>query len=124
MYVTWNFGADNILIYIPFSSHAQYAVLQKLGIQTLFAVVGFSMGGQQVSLPPSSQVRQFSHSKIKAYYWPVVYPDYVERKVILLGENDCELIRKLNSYVCICGSARTSPHNQWLVHDVGSVLRR
>jgi len=39
-----------MMIYIPFSSRAQYAVLQKLGIRTVFAVVGFSMGGQQVSL--------------------------------------------------------------------------
>lgn len=66
--------------------HAQYAVLQKLGIQTLFAVVGFSMGGQQ------------------AYYWPVVYPDYVER------------------YVCICGSARTSPHNQCFLEGPKAAL--
>ncbi|KAH0827894.1 alpha beta hydrolase fold protein [Lanmaoa asiatica] len=56
---------------------AQYTVLtQKLGIQKVFCVIGFSMGGQQ------------------AYYWPVVYPDFVER------------------FVAICGSARTSPHNK------------
>ncbi|GLB37448.1 putative alpha beta hydrolase fold [Lyophyllum shimeji] len=55
---------------------AQYAVLtQKFGIQEVFLVIGFSMGGQQ------------------AYYWPVMYPDYVKR------------------FVSICGSARTSPHN-------------
>ncbi|PPQ97864.1 hypothetical protein CVT26_013033 [Gymnopilus dilepis] len=54
---------------------AQYAVLQKLGIKKVFAVIGFSMGGQQ------------------AYHWPVMYPEVVER------------------YVVICGSARTSPHN-------------
>ncbi|KAF9054630.1 alpha/beta hydrolase fold protein [Panaeolus papilionaceus] len=54
---------------------AQYAVLQKLGVKKVFAVIGFSMGGQQ------------------AYHWPVMYPDLVER------------------YVVICGSARTSPHN-------------
>ncbi|EIM81315.1 homoserine acetyltransferase [Stereum hirsutum FP-91666 SS1] len=56
---------------------AQHAVLTKeLGIQKVFCVIGFSMGGQQ------------------AYYWPVMYPDVVER------------------FVCLCGSARTSPHNQ------------
>jgi len=66
---------------------AQYAVLQKLGIKKVFAVVGFSMGGQQ------------------AYYWPVVYPDYVER------------------YVCICGSARTSPHNKCFLEGPMSALR-
>lgn len=32
-----------------FGSRAQYAVLQKLGIKKVFAVVGFSMGGQQVN---------------------------------------------------------------------------
>jgi len=55
---------------------AQYAVLTKaLGVQHIFCVVGFSMGGQQ------------------AYHWPVIFPDFVER------------------YVVICSSARTSPHN-------------
>ncbi|KAG9316649.1 alpha beta hydrolase fold protein [Chiua virens] len=56
---------------------AQCTVLaQKLGIQRIFCVVGFSMGAQQ------------------AYYWPVMYPDFVER------------------FIVICGSARTSPHNK------------
>ncbi|KAI0339903.1 homoserine acetyltransferase [Trametopsis cervina] len=55
---------------------AQYAVLTKeLNVSKIHCVIGFSMGGQQ------------------AYYWPVVYPDFVER------------------FVPICGSARTSPHN-------------
>ncbi|KAF9558701.1 alpha beta hydrolase fold protein [Agrocybe pediades] len=65
---------------------AQYAVLQKLGVKKLFAVVGFSMGGQQ------------------AYYWPVIYPDFVER------------------YVPICGSARTSPHNQCFLEGPKAAL--
>ena len=30
------------------NSRAQYAVLQQLGIKKVYAVVGFSMGGQQV----------------------------------------------------------------------------
>ncbi|KAF8202337.1 alpha/beta hydrolase fold protein [Pholiota molesta] len=57
---------------------AQYAVLQKLGIKKVFAAIGFSMGGQQ------------------AYYWPVVYPDYVERqflegpKAALMASKDFE----------------------------------
>ena len=34
---------------VHFLSRAQYAVLQHLGVKKLFAVVGFSMGGQQVS---------------------------------------------------------------------------
>ncbi|KAJ3483510.1 hypothetical protein NLI96_g6263 [Meripilus lineatus] len=55
---------------------AQYAVLTKeLRVSKIFCVIGFSMGAQQ------------------AYYWPVMYPDFVER------------------FIPICGSARTSPHN-------------
>ncbi|OCB90443.1 homoserine acetyltransferase [Sanghuangporus baumii] len=55
---------------------AQYAVLaKKLGVQKLHCVVGFSMGGQQ------------------AYHWAAMYPEFVER------------------FVVICSSARTSPHN-------------
>ncbi|KAF9479577.1 alpha/beta-hydrolase [Pholiota conissans] len=65
---------------------AQYAVLQKLGVKKVFAVVGFSMGAQQ------------------AYYWPVVYPDYVER------------------YVAICGSARTSMHNKCFLEGPKAAL--
>ncbi|KIM44791.1 hypothetical protein M413DRAFT_362623 [Hebeloma cylindrosporum] len=65
---------------------AQYAVLQKLGIQKVYAVIGFSMGGQQ------------------AYHWPVMYPDVVER------------------YVVICGSARTSPHNQCFLEGPKAAL--
>ncbi|KAF8799256.1 homoserine acetyltransferase [Phlegmacium glaucopus] len=65
---------------------AQYAVLQHLGIKKVYAVVGFSMGGQQ------------------AYYWPVVYPDYVEK------------------YIPICGSARTSPHNKCFLEGPQAAL--
>jgi len=66
---------------------AQYAVLtEKLGIQKVFCVIGFSMGGQQ------------------AYYWPVMYPDFVEK------------------FVCICGSARTSPHNKCFLEGPVSAL--
>jgi homoserine acetyltransferase len=32
----------------PLFSRAQRAVIQKLGIQKVYAVIGFSMGGQQV----------------------------------------------------------------------------
>ncbi|KAF8896061.1 homoserine acetyltransferase [Infundibulicybe gibba] len=66
---------------------AQYAVLtQKLGIKKLHMAIGFSMGGQQ------------------AYHWAVVYPDFVER------------------YVVICGSARTSPHNQCFLEGPKAAL--
>jgi len=66
---------------------AQYTVLtKKLGVKKLYCVVGFSMGGQQ------------------SYYWPTMYPDYVER------------------FVCICGSARTSPHNKCFLEGPKAAL--
>jgi homoserine acetyltransferase len=52
-----------------------YLLTEGLGVRLLEAVVGFSMGGQQ------------------AYYWSVLYPDYVKR------------------IVGICTSSRTSGHN-------------
>ncbi|THH27534.1 hypothetical protein EUX98_g6659 [Antrodiella citrinella] len=54
---------------------AQCAVVQSLGVKNVHTAVGFSMGAQQ------------------AYYWAVMYPDFVER------------------FISICGSGRTSPHN-------------
>ncbi|KAF9485534.1 alpha beta hydrolase fold protein [Pholiota conissans] len=65
---------------------AQYAVLQKFGVKKLFAVIGFSMGGQQ------------------AYHWPVMYPEFTER------------------YIVICGSARTSPHNKCFLEGPKAAL--
>jgi len=65
---------------------AQYAVLRNLGIKKVSTVIGFSMGGQQ------------------AYYWPVMYPDYVEK------------------YVSICSSARTSPHNKCFLEGPKAAL--
>jgi homoserine acetyltransferase len=65
---------------------AQYAVLRQLGINKVYAVVGFSMGGQQ------------------AYYWPVVYPEFVEK------------------FICVCGSAKTSPHNQCFLEGPKAAL--
>ncbi|KAF7770658.1 hypothetical protein Agabi119p4_6632 [Agaricus bisporus var. burnettii] len=66
--------------------HAQYTVLQHLGVQKIHTVVGFSMGGQQ------------------AYHWAVMYPDYVER------------------YIVICGSARTSDHNKCFIEGPKAAL--
>ncbi|KAH7926732.1 alpha beta hydrolase fold protein [Leucogyrophana mollusca] len=67
---------------------AQYTVLtEKLGIKKVFCAIGFSMGGQQ------------------AYYWPVMYPDYVER------------------YIPVCGSARTSPHNKCFLEGPKAALK-
>ncbi|KAI0633243.1 homoserine O-acetyltransferase [Trametes polyzona] len=66
---------------------AQYAVLTKaLNVKKAFCVVGFSMGAQQ------------------AYYWPVMYPDFVER------------------FIPICGSARTSPHNKCFLEGPKTAL--
>ncbi|KAH9858417.1 homoserine O-acetyltransferase [Lenzites betulinus] len=66
---------------------AQYAVLTKaLNVKKAFCVIGFSMGGQQ------------------AYYWPVMYPDFVER------------------FIPICGSARTSPHNKCFLEGPKAAL--
>ncbi|KAJ3571041.1 hypothetical protein NP233_g4011 [Leucocoprinus birnbaumii] len=65
---------------------AQHAVLQHLGIHKVHTAVGFSMGGQQ------------------AYYWAVMYPDLVEK------------------YIVICGSARTSQHNKCFIDGPKSAL--
>ncbi|KAI0066167.1 homoserine acetyltransferase [Artomyces pyxidatus] len=66
---------------------AQHAVVtKKLGVSKIYSVIGFSMGGQQ------------------AYYWAVMYPDIVERAIVL------------------CGSARTSPHNQCFIEGPKSAL--
>ncbi|KAA1473923.1 homoserine acetyltransferase [Dentipellis sp. KUC8613] len=57
---------------------AQHAILtKKLGVQKVFSVIGFSMGGQQ------------------AYYWAVMHPEMVERFVVL-----CSSAR--TSYHCRC----------------------
>ncbi|KAJ6631946.1 alpha/beta hydrolase fold protein [Mycena sp. CBHHK59/15] len=66
---------------------AQHAVLTKvLNVTRIFCVIGFSMGAQQ------------------AYYWPVMYPDLVDR------------------YIAICGSARTSPHNKCFLEGPKAAL--
>ncbi|TFK92706.1 homoserine O-acetyltransferase [Polyporus arcularius HHB13444] len=66
---------------------AQYAVLTKeLNVKKVYCVIGFSMGGQQ------------------AYYWPVVYPDFVEK------------------FIPICGSARTSMHNKCFLEGPKAAL--
>jgi homoserine O-acetyltransferase len=72
-------AADNV--------HAHYRLLQDVfGIGKLAAVYGFSMGGQQ------------------AYHWAALYPDVVERIVV------------------VCGSARTAVHNQVFLLSVASIL--
>src|SRR5882757_9383785 len=57
--------------------HAQHRLLsEQFGIDRLHAVYGFSMGAQQ------------------AYHWAALFPDAVERAIV------------------VAGSARTSPHNK------------
>ncbi|EJF57664.1 homoserine O-acetyltransferase [Dichomitus squalens LYAD-421 SS1] len=72
---------------------AQYAVLTKeLNVKKVYCVIGFSMGGQQTA------------DFFQAYYWPVIYPDFVEK------------------YIPICGSARTSMHNKCFIEGPKSAL--
>jgi homoserine O-acetyltransferase len=67
--------------------HAQRRLLQDVfGIEKLAGVYGFSMGAQQ------------------AYHWAALYPDAVERIVV------------------VCGSARTAVHNQVFLLSVGAIL--
>ncbi|KAJ8518257.1 hypothetical protein ONZ45_g4642 [Pleurotus djamor] len=68
-------------------SRAQHAVLTKaLGITHVLCAIGFSMGGQQ------------------AYYWAVVFPDFLDK------------------FVCLCGSAKTSPHNKCFLEGPKAAL--
>jgi hypothetical protein len=61
-------------------SRAQYTVLtQKLGVKKVFCVIGFSMGAQQVNVFVESNY-SFAEA-LQAYYWSVMYPDFVERYV-------------------------------------------
>ena len=52
-----------------------------LGVKSIYCVIGFSMGGQQVRFPENFNARllQEFDNFFQAYYWPVVYPDFVER---------------------------------------------
>ncbi len=67
--------------------HAQRRLLHDVfGIEKLAGVYGFSMGAQQ------------------AYHWAALYPDAVERIVV------------------VCGSARTAVHNQVFLLSVAAIL--
>ncbi|WP_328519984.1 alpha/beta fold hydrolase [Kribbella sp. NBC_00359] len=71
--------ADNV--------HAQHRLLTELfGIDRLAAAYGFSMGAGQ------------------AYHWAALYPDFVERAIL------------------VCGSARTSPHNRVFLSGLLRIL--
>ena len=72
-------AADNV--------RAQRRALAELfGIDRVACVYGFSMGAQQ------------------AYHWAALFPDAVERAIV------------------VCGSARTSPHNQVFLRALLAVL--
>jgi homoserine O-acetyltransferase len=65
------------LVTLTDNVRAQHALLaQRFGVERLAAVYGFSMGAMQ------------------AYHWAALYPEMVERAIV------------------VCGSARTSTHNK------------
>lgn len=101
-------------------SRAQYDVLtKKLGVKEVHCALGFSMGGQQVSVSNWMSIVRRPSIYLKAYYWAVMYPEFVRRQVKKrLG--DVKLLKFLLSrYAVICGSARTSPHNKWYyIHSI------
>ena len=71
--------ADNV--------HAQYRLLtEQFGVTRVAAAYGFSMGAGQ------------------AYHWATLYPDFVERAIV------------------VCGSARTSLHNRVFLTGLLSIL--
>ena len=59
---------------------------ERFGVEQLAAVYGFSMGG------------------IQAYHWAALFPDRVERAVV------------------VCGAARTSPHNRVFLSGLQRLL--
>ncbi|MGZ6827968.1 MAG: alpha/beta fold hydrolase [Mycobacteriales bacterium] len=70
--------ADNV--------HAQRRLLDSLGVRRVAAAYGFSMGA------------------IQSYHWAALYPDLVERAVV------------------VCGSARTALHNQVFLSGLLRIL--
>lgn len=71
-------AADNV--------HAQRRLLDQLGVRRVAAAYGFSMGA------------------IQSYHWAALYPDLVERAII------------------VCGSARTAVHNKVFLSGLLRVL--
>src|SRR6202020_3502679 len=72
-------SADNV--------RPQHRLLREaFGVERIACVYGFSMGAQQ------------------AYHWAALYPDQVERAVV------------------VCGSARTSVHNQVFLRSLLATL--
>jgi homoserine O-acetyltransferase len=75
------------LVTVADNVRAQRRLLaEAFGVEKLACVYGFSMGGQQ------------------AYHWAALYPDAVERAIV------------------VCGSAKTSPHNQVFLEGLLAVL--
>ena len=75
------------LVTVADNVNAQARLLEeRFGIRRLACTYGFSMGAQQ------------------AYHWAALYPERVERAVV------------------VCGSARTSVHNQVFLHSLLATL--
>ena len=82
-----NSDAYPALVTVADNVHAQRRALRELfGIDRVAAVYGFSMGAQQ------------------AYHWAALYPDAVERAIV------------------VCGSARTAVHNQVFLRALRATL--
>ncbi|KAI0935292.1 hypothetical protein AcV7_003772 [Taiwanofungus camphoratus] len=79
----------------PYFPHVSY----EDNIRAQYAVLTRKLGVQKVSC-----VIGFSMGGEQAYYWSAMYPDYIEK------------------FIAICGSARTSPHNQCFLEGPKAAL--
>ncbi|KAI0949027.1 hypothetical protein AcW1_008742 [Taiwanofungus camphoratus] len=79
----------------PYFPHVSY----EDNIRAQYAVLTRKLGVQKVSC-----VIGFSMGGQQAYYWSAMYPDYIEK------------------FIAICGSARTSPHNQCFLEGPKAAL--
>ncbi|EIN04213.1 homoserine acetyltransferase [Punctularia strigosozonata HHB-11173 SS5] len=79
----------------PYFPHVSY----EDNIRAQYAVLTKKLGVQTLHM-----VVGFSMGGQQAYYWATVYPEFVER------------------FVCICGSARTSPHNKCFLEGPKAAL--
>ncbi|KAK7472808.1 hypothetical protein VKT23_000915 [Stygiomarasmius scandens] len=83
----------------PYNGPYFPAVSYEDNIRAQYAVLTKGLGVTEVYC-----VVGFSMGGQQAYHWPVLYPDFVKR------------------FICICGSARTSPHNQCFLEGPKAAL--